>query len=269
MLSPNFFNTLFVFPILNLLVAFYQLLLMFKIPGAFGFAIVALTVSIRFLLHPFFNQQLQTTKKMQEIKPHMDRLTQKHKKDPKKLQEEQMKLYKQAGINPAAGCLFVIIQMPIFFALYQTLNVFLTPQSKVNIISEINKVLYFPFLKIQAIDPWFLGFNLALSPVQAKVWFYYLIPVVTGILQYFQVAVTAVPTTKEASTGEKKPDGGDFQKTMQTQMKFLFPLMIGWFSYTLPVGLSLYWNIFSIFSIIHYKRAHAKEKLSTLDVLTH
>jgi len=54
------------------------------------------------------------------------------------------------------------------------------------------------------------------------------------------------------------PNSGDFQKAMNTQMKFIFPLMIGWFSYTLPVGLSLYWNIFSLFSIMQYKKLKVK-----------
>jgi len=118
MLSPNFFNTIFVFPILNILVALYKLLSLVKIPGSFGFSIIGLTVLIRLLLHPFFKQQMETAKKMQELKPHIDKLSKKHSKDPKKLQQEQLKLYQQAGINPASGCVFMIIQIPVFFALY-------------------------------------------------------------------------------------------------------------------------------------------------------
>jgi len=53
---------------------------------------------------------------------------------------------------------------------------------------------------------------------------------------------------------EEKNSSEDFQKAINIQMKFIFPLMIGWFSYTLPVGLSLYWNIFSILSIIYYQK---------------
>ena len=85
-------------------------------------AIIGLTVVIRLILHPFFKKQLETSKKMQDLKPHLDKLSQKHKNDKKRLQEEHMKLYQQAGINPATGCLFMIIQIPVFIALYNTLS---------------------------------------------------------------------------------------------------------------------------------------------------
>src|SRR5690348_3630517 len=100
------FYSIFFQPILNLLVAFYKFFLLIHLPGAFGFAIITLTVLIRFLLHPFFKKQIETAKKMQEMKPHLDKLQAKHKDDPKKLQAEQLKLYQQAGINPASGCVF-------------------------------------------------------------------------------------------------------------------------------------------------------------------
>jgi len=263
MFKPGIFNTYFIFPILNLLVFFYKVFLYLRIPGAFGLSIITLTVLVRMILNPFFKQQLETAKKMQDLKPHLDRLSQKHKKEPQKLQQEQLKLYQQAGINPAAGCLFMIIQLPIFFALYQTLFTFFDPKHKLaDVVKNVNNVvLYHPFLRItHSIDPWFFGFNLAMTPNKAGVWYYYLIPVITGILQYFQVQstmVTSPPAEPAAITktdDKKKDDSGDFQKAMNTQMKYIFPLMIGWFSYTLPVGLSLYWNIFSLFSIIQYKR---------------
>lgn len=264
MLSPNVFNTIFVFPILNLLVAFYKLFLLIKLPGAFGFAIIGLTVFIRLLLHPFFKQQLETAKKMQDLKPHLDALSVRHKKDAKKLQEEQMRLYKEAGLNPAAGCLFMIIQIPVFIALYNTLSLFLVNHNAVKIIAQINKALYFPTLKIQTIDPNFFGINLAITPGKAGHWYYYLIPVVTAVLQYFQVQFStpqSVPASKDITKKkeEKKGDDmGDFQKAMNTQMKYFFPLMIGWFSLNLPVGLALYWNIFSLFSIFQSQNLKVK-----------
>ncbi len=268
MLQPNFFNSVFVFPILNVLVFFYKIFLTIHLPGAFGFSLIALTVAVRLLVHPFFKQQLESSKKMADIKPHLDRLNLKHKNDKKRLQEEQMKLYQQAGINPAGSCLFMIIQFPIFIALYQTLSLLLTNGHGAKVIAEINRVLYSPLLKITAIDPWFFGLNLALTPAKAKMWVYYLIPVITGVLQYLQTQATmpalATPAAEQSDkVGEKKKDekkdgGGDFQKAMNTQMKYMFPLMIGYFAYTLPIGLSLYWNIFSIFSIMQYRQMKKK-----------
>jgi len=259
MFSSNIFNTLFVFPILNLLIVFYKIVLLFKLPGSIGLAIIALTVFIRLIFNPFFKGQIETAQKMQGLKPHLDKLTKKHKKNPKKLQKEQMLLYKKHGVNPAGGCLGLIVQMPIFIGLYLTLSMLLMNGTQAKVVSQINKALYSPLLKIQEIDPWFFGFNLAVSPAQAKQLHYYLIPLITAGLQYFQVKFSSPSSPINDKKGlekkeKKKEKGGseDFQKAMQTQMKFIFPLMLGWFSYTLPIGLSLYWNIFSIFSIMQY-----------------
>lgn len=247
-------------PTINLLLFFYQLFLLIRLPGAFGFAIIALTISIRLLLHPFFRQQMELTDKMSRVKPHLDKLAEKHKNDKKKLQEEQLKLYKEMGINPASGCIFAIIQMPVFIALYQVLFGFFDKQKNIaQVIDGINKLVYFPFLKIHSIDPSFFGFNLAIPPAQYQKygWYYIAIPVITAILQYFQASqATPKRADKEQPQNkkDKKDDSEDMQKIMSTQMKFMFPLMIGWFSYSLPVGLSLYWNIFSIFSIMQYKK---------------
>lgn len=260
MLDPNIFNLIFVFPILNLLVALFKIFLAIKAPGAFGLAIIALVGLVRLVFHPFFKHQMETAHKMQQLKPHLDNLQKKHKADPKKLQQEQMRLYQEAGINPAAGCLFMIIQIPIFIALYRTLSLFFTGDAANKVIASINKVLYHPSLHINAIDPWFFGLNLATSPSKAGHWVYFLIPVVTGFLQYLQVATsTPPPAAAPVKEGDKKDKdskdtSGDFQKAMNTQMKYIFPVMIGYFSYSLPVGLSLYWNVFSIFSIIQNKR---------------
>ena len=263
MLQPNIFNTVFVFPILNLLVALYHVFLFIRIPGAFGFSIIALTMIVRGLFNPFFKQQMETARKMAELKPHLDKLSVKHKNDQKQLQAEQLKLYQREGINPASGCLFMIIQIPIFIALYQTLSLFLVNGHKA--IAEINHVLYTPMLKIVSFDSWFFGLNLTTSPKQSGHWYYLLIPLLTAFLQYLQAQATLPQPTKATSAEDKKivkstddkktsTGGEDFQKAMNTQMKYLFPVMIGWFAYSLPVGLSLYWNIFSLFSIVQYQQ---------------
>ena len=268
----QFFYAVFGQPILNILVAFYKLFLLAKIPGAFGWAIIALTLFIRLILHPFFKQQMDTARKMQEVKPHLDRLSAKYKKDPKKLQEEQMKMYRQMGLNPASGCLMPLIQLPVFYALYTTLSHFLSTNNQ-KLIAQINKDLYSPALKITAIDPIFFGLNLAATPAlaaKAGQWYMYVIPVITGLLQYFQVQLSTPATVPAAAVkkeeagkdGKKKEPGTgeDFQKAMNMQMKYFFPVMIGWFSLNLPIGLAFYWNIFSLFSIVQgYSMRKAKE----------
>ncbi len=252
------FTILFKDPTVNLLLVFYHIFLALRLPGAFGLAIIGLTVFIRALLHPFFKQQIELSEKMQTVKPHMDELQKKHKDDKKKLQEEQLRLYKEMGINPASGCLFAIIQLPIFLALYQVLFSFFEKGKNIKeVIAHINESVYAPFLKIQSIDPNFFGINLSVSPSlwNKYGWYYLLIPVITGILQYYQISLSTPKTIKktESENKEKKVEP-DMQSMMSGQMKLMFPLMIGYFSYTLPIGLSLYWNIFSIFSIWQYTK---------------
>lgn len=282
MLQPLllFYNTVFVNPIINLLALYHFLFSFLKIPGTLGFSIIALTVTIRLLLHPFFKQQMDSAKKMQDIKPHIDNLQKKHKGDSKKIQEEQMRLYQEAGINPASGCVFMIIQIPVFLALYQTLQHFFVADT-VKTILTLNKTLYFPFLHFKTLDVWFLGLNLSATPQQMKSIFAYLIPIVTGILQYFQTISTTAgmmppptkavePSSAKATAGKGKDgkkessSGDDFQKAMNTQMKYIFPFMIGWFALRMPIGLALYWNIFSIFSIIQYELHKKQTKTAEL-----
>lgn len=265
------FHVIFVEPILNILVAFYKLFLTIGLPGAFGFSIVAITVLVRIVLHPFFKQQMDTAKKMQDIKPKLDKLSKKYKEDPKMLQQEQMKAYQEAGINPAAGCLFAIIQIPIFLSLYQTLQLFLKEDVNGEIVKQINGDLYSNILHITSIDPNFFGINLAHTPSSTGNWIFFSIPVITAILQYLQTRVTlpsmqAAPSTEK--DGEKKEGGTaeEFQKAMNTQMKYFFPIMIGYFSYTLPMGLSIYWNIFSLFSILqHFHINRDKKTVELID----
>lgn len=266
------FFSLFVQPTLNAVIALFKLFSSLGLPGAFGLAIIALTAGIRFLLNPFFKKQVHTAKKMQEMKPHLDALTKKHKDDPKTLQMEQMKLYQEAGINPAAGCLFAIVQIPIFIGLYNTLNTLLAHGVGEKVIKDINSKLYSPMLKISSIDPMFLGFNLALAPAKAGQWHYLIIPVITAVLQYLQTKATmpnlqaAQPAKSDKSKDlaeKEEPSFGDtFQQAMNTNMKYFFPVMMGYLSYTLPVGLSLYWNIFSLFSIIQHYYSEKQEKVA-------
>jgi YidC/Oxa1 family membrane protein insertase len=262
------FHSIIVVPILNILVLLHQIFLMAHIPGAFGFAIITFTFLVRLAMQPLFHKQMHTAKKMQELKPHLDKLQAKHKGDAKRLQAEQLKLYQEHGLNPASGCLFLIIQLPILIGVYQTLSQFVHSTASPKLVAAINKDLYFPFLKIQSINPHFLWYNLGVTPQKSGLWFYYLIPVVTALLQYFQAQVsmtqsnpTAIVPAKKSDKENKSSNTEDFQKAMNLQMKFFFPAMIGYIAFTLPVGLALYWNIFSIFSILQYVRMKGKEPI--------
>ena len=88
----------------------------------YGIAVILLTLIVKLILFPFTFQQLKSMSKTQELSPMIQELQKKYNDDPKKLQEEQMKLYKKYGINPATGCLMALLPLPIFFILFTSLN---------------------------------------------------------------------------------------------------------------------------------------------------
>ncbi len=243
------FNSLIVHPIINVLVAIFQLLSYLHVPYALGFSIIVLTILIRVVLYPLTGQQLKASKKMQDLAPHLSNLKEKHKGDRKRIQEETMKLYKEHGVNPAAGCLPTLLQLPIIFGLYNVLNS-VVHKAPSELVAFINGIVIDP-LKIS--KPWdssFFGLSLGQSPSQLMTqvgFLIILIPVITGLGQFIQSKML-FPAPQPGDIKKKKND--DFASTFQTQSTYIFPVMIGFFSFTLPIGLSLYWNAFTVFGII-------------------
>ena len=253
MTNPTLWNQILVWPITNLLVVFYKFSEWLHLPGALGWAIIMLTVVIRLILYPLMKAQLTSAKKMSDLKPHLDELATKHKDNKQALQQAQLALYKERGINPAAGCLPTVIQFPILIALYNVFYQVLGTGDVTKFVSSINQVLYSPALHLQTLDVTFFGLNLAMKPSewQKYGWWLLLIPVVTALLQWFQskLMMQATPTTAvtTTTTGEKKTDD---MAAMQKQMMMFMPIMFGFFALQLPIGLALYWNVFGLFGIM-------------------
>lgn len=257
----NVFNLVFVGPIINLLVGIFQGLQALHIPGALGLSIILLTIVIRFLAWPLMSSQLKATKKMTELKPHLDVLKEKHKDDKQAFAKAQMDLYKEHGVNPAGGCLPALIQIPIFIALYQSITSII-PGAQSNI-GRINSLLYLPQMHLNSqIDPNFFGINLGTKPfdfMKYGIWLL-LIPLITALLTFIQskMTVPAKPLTiykkdnpKEVGEKEKAEDA---MSSMQGQMAYMMPIMIGYFALQFPVGLALYWNTYTILGIIQQHR---------------
>lgn len=252
------FNTILVNPILNVLVAVYQALVFLHIPSPLGFSIIILTILIRFLLYPLIRAQLTTSKRMQDLSPQLSKLKEQYKNEPQKIQQETLKLYKQYGVNPAAGCLPVLVQLPVIWALYSVLQSVV----KYTSINQINEHLYFPFLKLTELwSPHFFGIPLLKTPaqlIQTYSIFIVLIPLLTGVLQFYQSKMMfGKPKTAPIIDLKKKPEDKkepDFASVFQKQSLYIFPVMIAFFSFQFPVGLSLYWNTFSVFGIIQQRR---------------
>jgi len=275
MSSPNIWNQLLIWPITNLLVAFYKLCEFLHIPGPLGFAIILLTIAIRILLYPLMHVQLKSAKKMSDLKPHLDALNAKHKDNKQALQQAQLALYKEHGVNPAAGCLPTLVQFPILIALY---NVFYQLLGSTNItafLTELNKILYFPFLHLTKLDFMFLGANLTIKPGewQKYGWWLLSVPLITALLQWYQTKLMLPSSVPQSGTspfakasadrsagkpafllkneGTKEPEKKkDDMADMQKQMALITPVMFGFFAFQFPLGLSLYWNVFGLFGII-------------------
>jgi len=261
--QANLWNQLLIWPITNLLVAFYKLCEFLHIPGPLGWAIILLTITIRLALYPLMHAQMKSAKKMSDLKPHLDALNAKHKDNKQALSQAQLALYKEHGVNPAAGCIPMLVQFPILIGLY---NVFYQVLGSTDInafITSLNNILYFPFLHVTSLDFSFFGISLGVKPSQWQTygWWLLLVPLITGLLQWYQTKLMLPKTQPSVVTPQssdkkmiKAADGKEKSKDdmgdMQRQMAMITPVMFGFFALQFPLGLALYWNVFGLFGII-------------------
>jgi len=157
LLKGNFWERNFVYYFALLLDTFAEWL-----GGNYGLSILLLTVIVRTLILPLTLKQYKSSKAMQAIQPELKKLQEKYKNNQQKLQEETMKLFMQHQINPMAGCLPILVQMPIFIALY-------------------NAIYWNPAIR----DYSFLGIQLGLAPQQQGV-IAWLLPILTAVFTYVQ-----------------------------------------------------------------------------------
>lgn len=252
----NPFDVLLITPITNLMLIFYKLMTILHLPGALGLSIIILTAAIRMILWPLTTSQLKSSQKMSALKPHLDRLKIDHGNDKVRHQQEISKLYKEHGVNPAAGCLPLILQIPVFISLYQVLIKVVSLQP--DTLASINDRLYFPFINLTHVpDSSFLAFKLTDKPNQWHTvgFLILLVPIATGLFQYIQSRMMTPQTAPNKAiqkiAKDKKGDSmEDTMAQMQSQMIFIMPAMIAFFSYGFPLGLSLYWNTFTLIGII-------------------
>ncbi len=252
----DLFQQLFIAPILNLLVIFLRFFEVAHVPFALGFAIIALTAFVRLLVAPLMHAQLRSAHKMAKLQPKLAKLKKEYEKDKAKLQQEQMKLYQEAGINPAAGCLPMLVQIPIFLALFRVFSTVLDGNNTNHALDFINQLVYSPALRITSLDLSFFGLDLIAKPSewQVKGLFLLAIPLITGGLQYVQskqmMGMQKHENEEVLKTPAKEEEPEDMSQSIQKQMALITPIMIGVFSYSFPVGLALYWNTFTLFGIL-------------------
>jgi YidC/Oxa1 family membrane protein insertase len=199
-----------------------------------GLAIIALTVLLRALMVPLTLPATKAQKKMADLKPHLDALKEKHKDDKVKMQEEQLKLYQEHGINPAASCLPYIVQIIVLIVLYQVLVKYLGPEAKID--GKLVNTSFF-YLDLAKHDQ------------------FYIFPVVAGVTQFIlskMMTPTKALEVKKNDSQEEKKDKQDFAEAMQEvqgQMVYMMPIMTTIVSLNFPSGLALYWVVGNLFSI--------------------
>lgn len=229
-------HTLLVNPILNILVVLYDL------TGSLGVGIILLTLLVRTLLIPVIIPSMRQMKKQKALQPELEKLKKKHKDDKKKLAEAQMELFKKHGLNPVSGCLTQIPMLIVLIAVYNVIQTI----SKAPDFSTINALLYFDAFKLtEPVHTNFLYMDLSHPDP------YYVLGILSGILQYFTSKLSFGFTKKAENVAQKTSDKtDDIAYNVQEQMLYIMPIMTVVIGLTLPAGVVLYIVTTTLFSLV-------------------
>jgi YidC/Oxa1 family membrane protein insertase len=223
------------------------LVFLYSFTHNYGVAIILLTIIIRVLMYPLMQKQMTSMRETQKIQPLMQEIQRKYKNDKEKMNQELMKLYKEHKVNPMGGCLPLIVQMPVLILFFQVLREFEYHIPNTNIIDGgflwiQNEVMYLGEMVAGLAAPDKLFGVIQFS---GNEYFIGILPILVGASMYFQQKLTTptAPATNQGSSSSNPT--ASTQKMMTTIM----PLMIGFISFTLPSGLSLYWFTSTLFGI--------------------
>jgi YidC/Oxa1 family membrane protein insertase len=211
---------------------FWTLKLFYKVLGNYGWAIVLLTILIRIPFIPLVNKSQKSMKKLQELQPRMAEVREKFKKDPQRMQREMMDLYKKYKVNPLGGCLPIILQIPVFFALYKILMIAIELRGAPFMLWL--KDLSAPDTLFGHIPAWFpLIGGFAIGPL----------PILMGATMIIQQRMT--PTSMDPA---------------QNRIMMFMPIVFTFLFLNFATGLVLYWLMNNIFSITQQLYVNRKLK---------
>lgn len=199
----------------------HVLRIIFEFVNNYGLSIVIFTLFVRLLLVPLMVKQIKSQKAMQDIQPKLKEIQEKYKNKPEKQQEEIMKLYKEAKINPLAGCLPLLIQMPILIALFRVLQ----DPVKYGVFTSTAE-----FLKADTGFLWIKSISATKNIDLA---------LLSGGTAYFM--------QKMMTTGDEQTEN------MMKSMTYVMAGMSLWWGYTFQAGLAIYWITSNLFSIAQYQ----------------
>ena len=236
-------DTIIIYPMTNLLLWIYDAL--GHGPHTFGLAIILFTILIRLITWPLNASQVKGAQAMQELQNDKDwqEIQKKYAKDKEKLAQEQMRVYKEKGINPFASCLPTLIQFPIIIGLYQSITRALsaTPFDMLKLARTI-----YPFQNVEAIIPLnskFLWMDLG-RPEAIHI-LGYALPTLAII-----VALTTYVQSKLTMPASSNPN--DQSAQMSGMMSIYMPLLLGWFALNFASGISVYFITSNALGIIQY-----------------
>lgn len=245
---PGAWESIVVYPLAKILMALKNGIEGVGIPGAWGWAIIIFTVAIKIITLPLTLKQLQSTRAQQQLQPKLREIQAKYGKDRQKLAEEQMKLYKEAGINPMGGCLPLLVQLPILWGLYQALYVLAAPG-----VEQLQNArffwipdLSFPWVNDPADPTQPFGTRWIGEAFQSNNWgmiiTYFSLPI---LMLVTQMILQKMSQPAKDTSGQQDP-----QARMMGQMMFFMPIMFAWITLGLPSGLTLYWTVSNLLSMI-------------------
>lgn len=224
------------------------LLTIYNVVGQnFGIAIILFTILIRIVTWPLNAQQMKGAKAMQDLQNDKEwqAIQKKYAKDREKLAQEQMRVYREKGINPFGSCLPTLIQFPIIIALYQSITRALG-STPLDLLKLSQSILPFFRLNVSDLIPLhsnFLWMNLG-QPESVPI-FGFGIPtlaIIVAATTYVQSKLTLPPSTNP----------NDQSAAMGQSMAYTMPLMLGWFALTFPSGLAVYFITSNVLGIIQY-----------------
>ncbi len=224
------FDTFFYEPIYNTLVFLIDI-----IPGGnVGVAIILLTIGVRTVLLPLSHKSVVSQAKMRAIAPHVEKIKEKHKDDKQEQARKTMELYKEHGVNPFSGCLLVLVQLPVIFALY---FVFFKG------LPTLNTEILYSFINVPTtMSMVFLGILLSGKSI--------ILALLAGITQYYQIKLS-IPPMAPAEKDAKPSFKNDFARSFNLQIRYILPFVVFGISYTISAAVALYWATSNLFSVGH------------------
>src|SRR5229473_5175546 len=234
---------------------------------SYGLAIILLTVAVRLVMLPLTIKQTRSMQEMQKLQPEVKRLQAKYKGgDRQKMNEEMMKLYKEHKVNPLGGCLPLLLQLPIFLALYRVFAGCGAHNVKVCPITQVG-TKYLPAASaltraINSGKAGFLGMNLGLAPMAALRAAGSFPGSLLHVLPYFLLILLMVGTTWYQQKQIQAVSTGQQAQQMQMMGKIM-PLVLGVFSLNLPAGVSIYWVASNVWTIVQQRFILGKTATAT------